>query len=150
MTVLVVELFVLALAVMTWAPDTPLGRGLRHWLVDAPIRALYRVSPPKIIMGLIVAVCLIGMAMSAPELVALIGFGDLSVVIDATVIVTLLSAAARLKFVIARTAQLGRNFVARIAALSAAIRPRNRRTRQHRPRLPPSGDGDSAGDWAFA
>jgi len=151
MTLLMVELFVLALAAMTWAPDTPLGRNLRNWLVDAPVRALDGVSPTKIIIGLIVAVCLIGMAMSAPEFVAMIGFGDLSVVVDAAVIVTLLSGAARLKFAVARTLQLGRNIAARITALVGRSRPRNRRSRRHRPRLPPSsGDADSPGDWAFA
>ena len=103
------------------------------------------------IIGLIVVVCLIGMAMSAPELVAMIGFGDLSLYLDAAVIAMLLSAAAQLKFVVARTMQLGRNIAARITALVSRTRSRNRRSRRDRPRLPPSsGDADPQEDWAFA
>jgi hypothetical protein len=148
---LMTEMFLLALAVVAWAPDTLLGKSLRAWLIEAPVRALSNLSPAKIIVGAVVFVWLIGMALSAPELVALIGFGDLSVYLDAVVIALLISAAARLKFVLGHTLRASQNIAARFIARTNGNSGRDRQPRRHRPKLPQSSDDvDPHGDWAFA
>jgi hypothetical protein len=145
------EIFLLALAVVALAPDTPLGKTLRVWLIDAPVRAAAKLTPAKIIIGAIVLVCLIGMALSAPELVAMIGFGDLAVYFDAVVIAALVAAATRMRFVLAHTVRLSRNLSARFIARRNRHRSRNRQSRRHRPLLPPSSDEDDPlGDLVFA
>ena len=148
---LMIEIFLLALAVVALAPDTPLGKTLRAWLIDAPVRATAKLTPAKIVIGTIVFLCLIGMALSAPELVAMIGFGDLAVYLDAAVIAALVAAAARLRFVLAPTVRLSRNLSARFIGRRNRRKSRNRRSRRHRPLLPPSFDEDDPlGDLVFA
>ncbi len=148
---LMVEIFLLALAVVAFAPDTPLGKTLRAWLVDAPVRAAAKLTPAKIVIGAIVFVCLIGMALSAPELVAMIGFGDLAVYLDAAIIAALVAAATRFKFVLAHTMRLNRTLSARFITRRNAHRSRHRRSRRHRPSLPSSSDEDEPlGDLVFA
>jgi hypothetical protein len=145
-------LFLLALAAMAWAPETPFGKSLRDWLVEKPAGAIGRLTPAKIVIGLIVAVLLIGMAMSAPEIVAMIGFGDLAVYLDAAVIVSLLAWAARLKFAAQQTVRLGRALSRRLVARRHGNRTRARKTHRHRRKSPPSSDEEAGpfGGWAFA
>lgn len=148
---LIAEIVLLAFAVVAFMPDAPLGKALRFWLIEAPVRAVDGLSVKKIIVGTIVLICLIGFAMSAPELVALIGFGDLAVYLDAAVIAMLLGAAERLRFVLKPVLRLGRDIAARCAARASGGRARDRQTRRHKPKRPrPSGDADPRGDWVFA
>ena len=145
------EIFLLALAVVAFAPDTPLGKTLRAWLIDAPVRAAAKLTPANIVIGAIVLVCLIGMAVSAPELVAMIGFGDLAVYFDAVVIAALVAAATRMRFVLAYTVRLSRNLSARFIARRNGHKSRPRQSRRHRPLLPSSSnDDDPLGDLVFA
>jgi hypothetical protein len=143
---LVIEVFLLALAVMAFAPDTPLGRSLRAWMIEIPARATAKLTPAKIVVGVIVFVFLIGWAVSAPEIVAMIGFGDLAAYLDVAVIAMLLTAIARVRFVLEHTIRLSRNLSARIIARSTMSNARNRQARRQRPKLPPS--ADDADPWA--
>jgi energy-converting hydrogenase Eha subunit C len=148
---LVMEIFLLALAVMAFAPDTPLGKSLRAWMIEIPARATAKLTPAKIIVGAIVFVFLIGWAMSAPEVVAMIGFGDLAAYLDLAVIAMLLTAIARLKFVLGHTIRLSRTLSARFIARSTRSKARNRQSRRQRPKLPPSADeNDPMEGLAFA
>jgi hypothetical protein len=148
---LVTLVFIFALAIVAWAPDTPLGKALHNCLVEAPVRIVENMTPKKIVIGAIVLVCLIGFAMSAPELVALIGFGDLAVYMDAAVIAMLLTAAARLKFVLTQVMRFSRTVAARLAIRTNGNGARKRGSRRHRPKLPrPSDDAEPHAGWAFA
>jgi hypothetical protein len=69
--VLMTVAFMFALAIIAWAPDTPIGKSLRNCLIETPARIVENLTPKKIVIGAIVLVCLIGFAMSAPELAAL-------------------------------------------------------------------------------
>jgi energy-converting hydrogenase Eha subunit C len=148
---LVMEIFLLALAVMAFAPDTPLGKSLRAWMIEIPARATAKLTPAKIIVGAIVFVFLIGWAMSAPEVVAMIGFSDLAAYLDLAVVAMLLAAIARLKFVLGHTIRLSRTLSARFIARSTRSKARNRQSRRQRPKLPPSADeNDPMEGLAFA
>src|SRR6516225_7862964 len=104
---LMIELFLLTFAVIALAPDTTLGEALRVWLIETPARALSRLTILKAVVGLIVIACLIGWAVSAPELVAMVGVGDMSLYLDAAVIAMLVSAITRLKFVLTQAIRVG-------------------------------------------
>lgn len=144
---LMTELFLLALVVVGWAPDTPLGKTLHAWFIEAPARALNNLSPAKVIVGSIVLVFLIALALSAPELVAIMGLGDLYLYLDAAVIAMLIGAAARVKFVLGHALHVSRNIVARWNRSGAY----DRQPRQQKSKLPRSSDEvDPHGDWAFA
>lgn len=148
---LVMEIFLLALAGIAFAPDTPLGKSLRTWMIEIPARKTAELTPAKIIVGVIVFVFLIGWAMSAPELVAMIGFGDLAAYLDFAVIAMLLTAVARLKFVLEHTIRFSRNPLASVIARSTRSKARNRQARRQTPKLPPSADeNDPLAGLAFA
>jgi hypothetical protein len=144
---LMTALFLLALVVVRWAPDTPLAKILRAWLIEAPVGALNDLSPAKVMIGAIVLVCLVGMALSAPEVVAMIGVADLSAYLDAAVIAMLIGAAARVKFVLGSTLRVSRNIFGR----SNRSRAYERQPRRQKSKSPRSSDEvDPHGDWAFA
>jgi hypothetical protein len=148
---LVIEIFILALAVMAFAPDTPLGKSLHAWMVEAPVRAAAKLTPAKIIIGTIVLVCLIGWTMSAPELVLMIGFGDLAAYLDIAVVAMLLTTIGRLRFVLEHTVRLSQNLSARVIAGLAGSRAGGRQARRQRSKLLPSADEDNpVGSLAFA
>jgi len=146
---LVTELLVLAFVAAVWAPDTPLGKNLRTVLIEAPAQALKRATPLKIIVGLIVFLGLVAFVLGAPEIVAMIGLGDLSIYLDFTVVVILLSVVARLKSTVIHTVGLSRAVVARVIARANRTKARNRRPRMSRPKLPSSTD-ENAPHWAWA
>jgi hypothetical protein len=148
---LVTAIFLLALAVMAFAPDTPCGKSLRAWMIEFPARKTAELTPAKIIVGLIVFVFLIASALYAPELVAMIGFGDLAAYLDFVVLAMLLTAVARLRFVLERTIRLSRTLSERVIARSMRSKSRNRQARRQRPKLPAPADEDHPlAGWAFA
>jgi hypothetical protein len=148
---LATEMLILSLVVMTFAPDIPISRALRHWLIEAPANALSKLTPMKLIVGLIVLVFLVGWAMSAPEIVAMIGIGDLSAYLDAVVIMALMGAATRLKFVLSEAVRHARTAVTNEGKLLSANRARNRQPRLRRSRSFPSrADDEPHAAWAFA
>ena len=148
---LIAEMLILSLAAMAFAPDIPVSKALRHWLIEAPANALNKLTPMKLIVGLIVLVGLVAWAMSAPEIVAMIGIGDLSAYLDAVAIMALMGAAARLKFVLSEAVRLARAVVGYRAKPFKANRARSRQSRAHRSRLFPSrADDEPHGAWAFA
>ncbi len=148
---LIAEMLILALVIMAVAPNIPIARTLRHWLIEAPAIALSKLTPLKLIVGLIVLACLVGWAMSAPEIVAMIGIGDLSAYLDAVVIMALLGAVARLKFVLSEAVRLAQTVVTKRARLFTANRARSRQPRLRRSRSFPSrADDEPHGAWAFA
>ena len=148
---LMIELFLLTFAVIALAPDTTLGEALRVWLIETPARALSRLTILKAVVGLIVIACLIGWAVSAPELVAMVGVGDMSLYLDAAVIAMLVSAITRLKFVLTQAIRVGQKVTEHVVGRSNRNGARDRRPRQRRRKPPRSSDDvDPLEDWAFA
>jgi len=145
---LIAEMLILSLAAMAFFPDIPVSKALRHWLIEAPANAFNKLTPMKLIVGLIVLVCLVGWAMSAPEIVAMIGIGDLSAYLDAAVIMALLGAAARVKFALSEAVRLARTVIAYSAKPFNANRTRSRQRRSMS--FPPRADDEPHGAWAFA
>jgi cobalamin biosynthesis protein CobD/CbiB len=144
------ELLLLALCVVLWAPDTPIGKSLRVVLIDRPAKTLSRATPLKVIIGLIVFLALVGFIISAPELVAIMGISDLSIYLDITIISILMSTAVRLKSVLAYAIRLVRGIAARDIRQWKRAGPRNRLSHPRRPKSPPSDDeGDAEWGWAF-
>jgi hypothetical protein len=143
------ELLLLALCTVVWAPDTLIGKSLRVVLIDAPAKALSRATPLKVIIGLIVFLALVVFIFGAPELVALMGLGDLYFYLDITVISILMSTAVRLKSVLAYAIRLVR-IAARDIPRWKRAGPRNRLSHPRRPKSPPSDDeGGAEWGWAF-
>jgi len=144
------ELLLLALCAVLWAPDTPIGKLLRIVLIDRPAKTLNRATPLKVIVGLIVFLALVAFIISAPELVAIMGLSDLSIYLDFTIISILMSAAVRLKSVLAYAIRLGRGIAARNIPRWKWAGPRNRHSHPRRPKSPPSDDeGGAEWGWAF-
>jgi hypothetical protein len=144
------ELLFLALCVALWAPDTPIGKSLRVVLIDAPAKTLSRATPLKVIIGLIVFLALVVFIISAPELVAIMGLGDLYFYLDITVISILMSTAVRLKSVFAYAIRLVRGIAARDIPQWKRAEPRNRLSHPRRAKSPPSDDeGGAEWGWAF-
>lgn len=146
------------IGVMAAWPDTRLGRGLRHWLIEAPARALARISPrrligPALLAGVGAVLFLLfeaeGLrlfAMAAPELVGWAVMFDLTVALDVVAAGLTLAAAARLKPVMMQV----RRVASRLAALPrrAARALRARTIRRPGPR--PSDDPEPVFGYAFA
>lgn len=148
---LVTEMLLLSLVVMAFAPDIPIAKALRSWLIEMPASALNKLTPTKLIVGLIVLVLLVAWAMSAPEIVAMIGIGDLSAYLDAVVIMALMGAAARLKFALSQVVRLARAAVTQQAKPFSTNRSRSRQPRLRRSRSFSSrSDDEPSGAWAFA
>lgn len=71
--IIVVSALLLAMATIAIAPDLPISRKFRSWLVDRPVRWLADASPAKIALKLSSFLLLIVLAVAAPELVMLSG-----------------------------------------------------------------------------
>jgi cobalamin biosynthesis protein CobD/CbiB len=145
-----VELLLMALFVVLFAPDTPIGKSLRVMLIDAPAKTLSRATPRKVIIGLIVFLALVIFIISAPELVAIMGLSDLSIYLDITIISILMNTAIRLKSVLAYAIRLVRGIATRDIPQRKRARSRNRLSHPRRPKSPPSDDeGGAEWGWAF-
>ena len=144
------ELLLLVLCAMLWAPDTPIGKSFRAVLIDAPARILNRATPLKVVIGLIVLLVLLVFIFGAPELVALIGLGDLYVYLDIAVISILMNAAVRSKSVFTYAIRVVRGIAARKIPPWKRAGPRNRRLHPRRPKSTSSDDeGGAEWGWAF-
>jgi cobalamin biosynthesis protein CobD/CbiB len=144
------ELLLLALCAALWAPDTPIGKAVRNVLIDLPAKTLSRATPLKVIVGLIVFLALVAFIVSAPELVAIMGLGDLSIYLDFTIISLLVSTAARLKSVLAYAIRLIRGIAQSNIPQWRRAGRRNRLSHPRRPKSPPSDDeGGAEWGWAF-
>jgi len=144
-------LLLLAFVGAVAAPDTTLGKALRQGLIESPARAFSRLTLRQTIMGLIVFLIVVGIAVSAPEFVALFGFSDLSFYVDVAVVAMLMSAVVRLKSVIEHTARLSSAITARLISRLRQTKPRNRHRHSQRPKPPSSTDeSEPAWGWAFA
>jgi hypothetical protein len=144
------ELLLIALCATLWAPDTPIGKSLRVALIDTPAKTLSHATPRKVIIGLIVFLALVGFIISAPELVAIMGLGDLYLYLDITVISILVSTIVRLKSVLTPAIRLVRGVAARDIPQWKRAGPRNRLSHPRRPISPPSDDeGGAEWGWAF-
>jgi len=144
------ELLLLALCAALWAPDTSIGKSLRVVLIDAPAKTLSRATPLKVIIGLFVFLALVVFIIGAPELVTIMGLGDLYFFLDFTVISILMGTAVRLKSVLAYAIRLVRGIAARDIPRWKRAGPRNRLPHPRRPKAPPSDDeGGAEWRWAF-
>ena len=146
---LTVSLLFAALWVVA-APDTEAGKALREALVDAPARFLNKDR-----LGLLIAVVallgLIALLFGAPELVALVGLADASLLVDFVAIGLVLGSAVRLKMVRAATTEMTRRLLVGIARLGrphARAQARSPGPRR-RKRLNPN-DPDPLGGWPLA
>lgn len=149
----IVEILILALAVMAFAPEIPLAKSLRFWLLEKPADALSRRM--NFIVALVVVASMIALMAAAPEVFTIIGVGDLfaslSAYLDAVIILSLMGAAARLNFTVSGARRLRRTVVARLAAFFGRNRMRNRRLRLRRTKIRPSpNDPEPHEDWVFA
>jgi cobalamin biosynthesis protein CobD/CbiB len=148
---IVAELLLMALCTALWAPDTLIGKSLRDVLIDLPAKTLSRATPLKVIVGLLVFLALVAFTFSAPELVAIMGLGDLSIYLDFTIFSILMSTAIRLKSVLAYAIRLVRRTAALGIPQRKRVGSRDRLSHPRRPRSPPSDDEDDAEwGWAFA
>jgi hypothetical protein len=143
------ELLLLALCAALCAPDTPIGKSLRVWLIDAPAKTLSRATPLKVIIGLFVFLALVVFIIGAPELVTIMGLGDLYFYLDFTVISILMGTAVRLKSVLAYAIRLVRGIAARKIPQWKRAGPRNRLSHPRRPKSPPS-DDEGGAEWGWA
>jgi hypothetical protein len=147
---LMLELLILALAAAVFAPHTPLGKSLRAALIDTPAKALARATPLKIVTGLIVAVILVAILLSAPEYFAIMGGADLWVYFDITVVTMLVSSAVRLKSGALHIIRVS-HAMAGVAARATRMRGRSRHLRPRRAKPAPASDeGEPQWDWAIA
>jgi cobalamin biosynthesis protein CobD/CbiB len=147
---IVAELLLMALCAALWAPDTLIGKSLRDVLIDLPAKTLSRASPLKVIVGLLVFLALVAFIFSAPELVAIMGLGDLSIYLDFTIISILMSTAVRLKSVLAYAIRLVRSIAARGIPQRKRVGSRDRLSHPRRPKSPPSDDEGDAAEWGWA
>lgn len=145
---------VLALAAF---PASPLGRGLRRALVEAPARRLNAIKPGHIVMLLglaLVGLIMFGLfdtdglrvfGMMAPEIAVWFSAFELSLVMDALVIGLAIATTARLRVIglaIRRAIQGVASWLARrIAPRERGSRPRPQRKQE------PSGDPEP---WAWS
>lgn len=133
------------------APESHFGKGFQRLFVDRPARLLSR-GPAKIIVAAVVMVALIAIAAAAPEIVALVGLGDLSIYLDLVVVSVVLGAAKGF-----RTASLSlvpalRRCVASLLAMPLPLGRQNSRVpRVRRPQRPkPDDDAAPWEAWAIA
>lgn len=147
-----IGLLFLALCVALWARDTFIGKAFRAMLTDASHNAYGRMTPLRVVVGLIVFVGLIAFVIGAPEWIALFGLADLASYLDVGVILLLASTAAALRSPIARAVRFVRSRAARAVAPWHRFLARSRAPRRRKPKPPrPSeDDGGAEWEWAFA
>lgn len=145
----VVGVFLLVLAVAAASGNTPLGKHLRVLLLEAPARVLNGMTPRRVAIGSVVILCLMAMVLFAPEWVAMIGLGDLSMYFDITIVALLLSAVSRSKSMAAYATRLGRVIASRFYMRFGGPTARSRHARLRKPKLPKASDEDGAG-WQGA
>jgi hypothetical protein len=146
---ILVGIFLLALAVRFAAGDTPLGMYLHALLIETPARVLSGMSRRRAIIGSIAILCLMAMVFFAPGWVAMIGMGDLFTYFDITIIALLLSAVARSKSVVAHVTRVCRVIATRFHARFVRPTARSRSVRLRKPKSPTVPDEDGAG-WQGA
>jgi hypothetical protein len=143
------ELLLLAVCAALWAPDTPIGKAVRVVLIDRPAETLSRATPLKVIVGLIVFLALVVFIVSAPEFVAIMGLGDLSIYLNFTIISMLVSTGVRLKSLLAYAIRLFRGIAPSRIRQRERVGPRNRLAHPRRPKSPPS-DDEGGAEWGWA
>ena len=148
-----------ALLAIVMVPDTLVGRGLKRLLIELPARALSRLTPGRIAIGLtvtgvaaLVAVLfeteglrLLGMAV--PEGLVWVAAFDVATVLDLFAAVAMVAAAARLRGL----RDSARSIVAwtrsRVSRLAARRTGRSRQRRVRRPASRPPQNDDGEGGW---
>jgi len=124
------------------APQSPLGEAL----IRRPARALADLTWRRAVVGLLALAVLAALVAGGPEMVALVGMADLSLLAEVAALALLTGAAARLR-IVAQTAVV----VARRIVAVAGRRPRLRRRRVRRsPRSPHAPDLPGWAAWAWA
>lgn len=142
---LLTSLMAAAAAIAALAPESPVGR----LLIYAPARWLATTTPRRVALRLLASAILIGFALSAPELAALIGLADLSLLAEASAAVLLVSTAARVS-------NARRFVVGGVARAPPVVRHVWRRARRMTRTTPARGDrgrgfdDDPDGAFAFA
>jgi hypothetical protein len=129
------------------APETPVGRVLHRWLVDAPARFCNRVSLPRLVFAAVLVLALYSIGMAFTSEIALLAAIDVATYAEIVAALWLAATRVRIK-VMAGQAWSGASSVARrIAARAVHVRA----PRQRKPRRPtPSDDGEGWGALAFA
>ncbi len=143
------------MAVMVLFPETGAARFLRHWLIEAPARALNRTAVWRIAFfsaliaaGLLMTILfetegLLVYGMMAPEIAVWAALFDVGLVIDAFLITTAILAGNGFRVVKTQIETLGR----RVAAWRAKG-SRSRAPRARRPARPGRKSDDDRPAWA--
>lgn len=138
---IVAEFLLIALCVLLWAPGTPIGKALRTTLIEDPAEVLRRLTPWRLVVGLMVFLFLLAFAIGAPEWIAMFGFVDMATYLDIAVILILISANTRVRLYFIQATRLVHRITSHI--VSRRTMARRRRTRLHNYRSKtPSSDGD--------
>lgn len=129
-------------------PDTPGRRLLHEWLVEAPARVLNRgwlVALASIIATGMMA----GLAVAAPEMIAIFGAVDLALMVEVSVLVMLTSGVSRIRHVLSVLASAPRRAARGLRRVVATAHGRARRP--VRPPRSPANDADADPEaWRLA
>ena len=138
-------------AAAPWAPDTGFGKVMRQALIEAPARKLAQTTPLKLAVGIVALASLFAFMLSAPELVPLIGFGDLALYFDAAALTLVMGAVMKYKSLVLHITTSLRQWAAN-AFCSVAGMGRKLGTRRVRSLKSPTAPDDKEPEpaWAFA
>jgi hypothetical protein len=115
-----------ALAIAVCWPDTPIGRGLRSWLIDAPARRLPDLNLVKAVGLMVFFIAVIAIAQAFPPELALLGAVDASAFTELMVAAGLLAAHFNALALLRRLRSAARAASAWGAAQVRAVRPMRR------------------------
>ena len=141
----------LSLAVALARVDTPLGKMVRHSLIETPARELNRLTLQNGLVAVAVFLFLIalvlGAALGAPDWFAFFAIGDLSFYIEAFVAAALVRTVVRLSLARALAIEFVRRVFARIATWRRSYGTRKRAPHSRPRKLPPASEDDHPA-WA--
>jgi hypothetical protein len=147
---IVLEMLILAVLAVLLSLYTPIGKAVRALSIDAASKANWRTTLLKIIVRLIVIVGLAVFIIWAPEWIMLFGLGDLTIYLDAGVIVLLISVAAHGRSSFARVVQFAGNTARSLVTRWNRRRGRTRVSRLRKRKSPSPNDDEAGYGWAFA
>jgi len=155
-----------ALVIAVLAPESQAGKLLRDLLIDLPTRQLAKLTPARIVFGLLVIAAIAGLvafaksdglmlaAQGVPELIGWFAAFDVATYMDVIGLLLLIAATSRMRAAF----QASCAAVVRLWRWSMRCTKRlhfirhKARARRQRPRkiAPPPSDGDDRGCWAPA
>jgi hypothetical protein len=138
----VIPIFLFAWAMIAFAPQTPIGRALHRWMVEAPL-AMLAAGPLKTAAKVLAVLAILGIAYATPELFLIFGAVDVAAMVEMAMFAMLLTQVLRLK-VVAQVARRAIQGTVRRTVLRVGHRGRRAR-RPARPRRAPPANDDEPG-----